>query len=224
MAWTAPRAATIQMDMSNSRLVAVLAWSALVLVHGPVSAHAEARGPSFPCDKVKEGSIEDMICKDAELAALDRKLAGVYAAATKKAVDEHPPVLKAEQRGWVKGRDECWKSDDKRGCVELEYKRRIARLQARYRLVASTGPFTFTCNGQPANEVVVTFFQSELPTLIAEHGDSVSLMYQQPSASGTKYQGRNELFWEHQGEAVVIWGYGAPEMHCRKKSDGQKNP
>jgi len=41
-------------------------------------------------------------------------------------------------------------------------------------------------------------------------------MYQQPSASGTRYQGRNETFWEHQGVTAVTWGYGAPEMHCKK--------
>lgn len=36
------------------------------------------------------------------------------------------------------------------------------------------------------------------------------------SGSGGKYQGRNETFWEHHGEAVITWGYGAPEMHCKK--------
>jgi len=40
-------------------------------------------------------------------------------------------------------------------------------------------------------------------------------MYQQPSASGARYQGRNETFWEHQGVAAITWGYGAPEMHCK---------
>ncbi len=60
------------------------------------------------------------------------------------------------------------------------------------------------------------FFPTDLPTLYAERGDSVSLMFLQPSASGTKYQGRNETFWEHQGEAKVTWGYVAPEMHCKK--------
>jgi hypothetical protein len=40
-------------------------------------------------------------------------------------------------------------------------------------------------------------------------------MVLQPSASGTRYQGRNELIWEHQGEALIIWGYGAKEMRCR---------
>jgi uncharacterized protein len=190
---------------------------------GATSAHAAqpgdsapARGPSFDCARVAAGSIEAMVCSDGELSALDRKLASVYAAAARKAANEHPPVLKAEQRGWIKGRDDCWKSDDKRTCVRDEYRLRIAELQARYRLVTSRGPFRFVCDGNPVNEVITTFFETDPGALIAERGDSVSLMYQQPSASGTRYQGRNETFWEHQGVATITWGYGAPEMHCTR--------
>lgn len=179
---------------------------------------ADEAGPSFDCTGVEAGSIEALVCEDATLSALDRKLAEVYAAASAKAGNEHPPVLKAEQRGWIKGRNECWKSDDKRACVTDEYRRRIAELQARYRLLPATGPVAFTCDGNPANEVIVTFFETDPPTLIAERGDSVSLMYRQPSASGTKYQGRNESFWEHQGEARITWGYDVQEMRCKKAS------
>jgi uncharacterized protein len=150
------------------------------------------------------------------LSALDLKLSDVYAAASQKASNEHPPVLKVEQRGWIKGRNDCWKSDDRRGCVRDEYKRRIAELQARYRLVDGHGPVRFLCDGNPANEVVTIVFQTDPPTLIAERGDSVSLMYLQPSGSGAKYQGRNETFWEHQGEALITWGYGAREMRCKQ--------
>ncbi len=178
---------------------------------------AAAQGPAFNCRKVEPGSIEAMICGDAELSALDKKLAGVYAAATAKAKSERPPVLRAEQRGWVKGRNDCWKSSDRRGCVRDEYVRRIAELQARYRLVPSRGPFAFACDGNPANEVVVIYFATEPSTMIAERGDSVSLMFQQPAASGAKYQGRNESFWEHQSVATIVWGYSAPEMRCTLK-------
>jgi uncharacterized protein len=158
-----------------------------------------------------------MICNDDELSALDRKLAGVYAEATKKAMTEHPPVLKAEQRGWVKGRNDCWKSQSPRRCIESAYRFRIAELQARYRLVQANGPFWYFCNENPRDEVVVNYFQTRPPTLIAERGDQVSLMYLQPSGSGSKYQGRNESFWEHHGEATVVWGHGNPEMRCKKR-------
>ena len=126
-------------------------------------------------------------------------------------------MLTAEQRGWVKGRNECWKSDDKRRCIEENYRRRIAELQAKYRLVSANGPVTYSCDGSPKNEVVATFFQTEPPTLIAEGGDQVSLMYLQPSGSGAKYQGRNESLWEHQDEALITWGYGSKKMKCKKR-------
>lgn len=99
----------------------------------------EKAGPSFACDKVREGSIEAMICTDGELSALDLKLSRV-----------------------------------------------------------------------------VTFFRTDPATLIAERGDSISLMYLQATASGTRYEGRNHSFREHHGEASVTWGFGAPEMNCKK--------
>jgi hypothetical protein len=59
--------------------------------------------------------------------------------------------------------------------------------------------------------VVAIFFEIELPTLIAERGDQVSLMVRQRSDNGAKYQGRNKTFWEHQGEAIIVWGCEAPD-------------
>ena len=189
-------------------IVAAAAWS---------SAALGDTGPSFSCAKVEPGSIEAMVCTDTELSALDRQLADVYTAASKVAQNAHPPVLKAEQRGWIKGRDDCWKDEDVRGCVREAYRLRIAELQARYRLLPHTGPFSYQCDGDPRNEIVVTFFpDTDPPTLYAERGDDVSLMFLQPSGSGSRYQGRNESFWEHHGEASVTWGYQAPEMRCTK--------
>ena len=130
-----------------------------------------------------------MVCADAELSALDRKLAEVFAAASQKATNEHPPVLKAEQRGWIKGRNDCWKNENQRRCVQEEYTRRIAELQARYRLVPLNGPIRFVCDGNPANEVITTFFQTEPPTLIAERGDETSFMILQPSGERNRVPG-----------------------------------
>jgi len=195
------------------KLSTLLFTSAYFLFAGGVFA----AGPSFDCKNVEAGSIEELVCKDEGLSALDVKLAEAYDAATLKAVNEQPPTLKAEQRGWIKGRDDCWKSSDKRGCIEEEYKRRIAELQARYRLISGNGPNTYTCDGDSKNAVIVTFFPTDPPTLIAERGDSVSLMFLQPCASGAKYQGRIESFWEHHNcEALITWGYGTKEMHCKR--------
>jgi uncharacterized protein len=189
----------------------------IILALGCLSSGVWAAEPAFDCTKAV-GTVEELICQDDQLAALDRKLAKVYAAAARKATNEqHPPVLKVEQRGWIKGRNECWKNDDPPTCTEIEYRHRIAELQARYRLVPEKGPFWFTCDDDPRNEVVVTFFETDPPTLIAERGDQLSFMVGQSSGSGAKYQGRNETFWEHQGEATIAWGYEIPEMRCMRK-------
>jgi uncharacterized protein len=182
-----------------------------------ISFSFAAEGPSFDCRKVRQDSVEARVCADPALSALDRMLAGVYAAASAKARNEHPPVLKAEQRGWIKGRNDCWKAGDERNCIEQAYRTRIVELQARYRLVEASAAVFFVCDGDPRNELVVTFFRTDPPSLIAERGDRSSLMLIQPSGSGSRYQGRNESFWEHHGEAAVVWGHGAREMTCRKQ-------
>lgn len=196
--------------MTRSNILKLLLVGCLTIIQ-----YTFAAGPSYNCHKVESGSIEEMICQDKTLSALDNKLSDVYIASKLKANNEHPPVLKAEQRGWIKSRNECWKSINEYECVREAYKLRIAELQAKYRLVKFTGPINFFCDNTLSNEIVVTYFSTNPPTLIAERGDSVSLMYLQPSASGTKYQGRNETLWEHQGEAIITWGYDMPEMECR---------
>ncbi len=176
---------------------------------------ARAAEPSFDCGKVTANSIAGMVCTDDRLAALDRKLAAVYADATAKAAGAKRSELKAEQRGWIKGRDDCWTSDAKRDCVEQAYVLRIAELQAAYALVPATGHAVYVCDGQRDRTVTATFFSTEPGTAVAAFRGRTSLLFQQPAASGAKYQGRNETLWEHQGEALIGWGYGAPEMRCQ---------
>jgi len=202
------------MKTIRSALGAIVAG---LLLAGSIPAQAQADGPHFDCRKAGTRTVPQLICGDAALSALDRQLAGVYGAAVKKATNERPPVLRASQRGWIKGRDDCWKSTDVRACVETAYRQRIAELQALYRLVDSRGPFTWVCDGPAGGEVLIRTFATDPPVAIAERGDAVSLMFQQPAASGARYAGRNESFWEHQGEARVQWGYGVPEMRCTLK-------
>jgi uncharacterized protein len=189
----------------------------ITLTLGAGPALAAPTGPSFDCRQVAAGSIPALICQDAGLSALDRQLAQVYAQASQKAKTERPPRLKAEQRGWVKGRDDCWKAQDQASCVRGETQRRIAELQARYRLVPSIATARYRCDDAPGSEVLATYFRTEPPSLIAERGDQQSLMFSVPSASGAKYEGRNEMLWEHQGEAQVVWGYGATPLRCKKQ-------
>jgi uncharacterized protein len=91
---------------------------------------AQAAQPSFDCGKATH-EAELLICKDADLAALDRSLAELYATVLKNTPASKKGALKTEQRGWVKGRDDCWKSADQHGCIKAEYQARINELKDR---------------------------------------------------------------------------------------------
>jgi uncharacterized protein/heat shock protein HslJ len=167
---------------------------------------AKVDGPSFDCARAN-GTVETMICGDAALAKLDRELAGVYAAAVKKAGTPAPAWMRAEQSGWIKGRNDCWKESDVRACVDREYRDRKVELQAKSRLVAFTGPVTYACTTATGekSEVIATFHKTDPPSTLVERGDRTVLGMLVPAASGAKYEGANLVFWEHQGEAQVTW-------------------
>ena len=196
--------------------VACLALAAGVAL---VSAPLRAEGPAFDCAKA-DGDVEKLICQDDGLASLDRKLDEVYKAALAKARDDVPRSLKAEQRGWIKGRNECWKAQGTenpvfltaswqatsvRGCVEGQYQIRISELQALFQLVPAKGPVFYACEDNPANEVVATFFETEPPTARLERGDRTVTAWLVPAGSGSKYEGQNVEFWSKGDEATVTW-------------------
>lgn len=169
--------------------------------------------PSFDCSQQLEHSIETLICQDAELAALDQEMADVYRAASETEKARQDKYFKARQRGWIKGRNDCWKADDKRSCTQSSYHQRIAELQATYGLIQGK-TVVYACDD---GDVMVTYFETDPATAVAQFKGEESFMNRQPSASGARYLGRNESLWEHQGEATIVWGYEAPEMRCTAK-------
>jgi uncharacterized protein len=204
-------------------------WNALLLLALAVEL-AWAQGPAFDCSKAT-GEVEELICQDEELAALDRTLDEVYRAAMSKARHGMLQQLRAEQRGWIKGRNECWKAQgaggpvfltaswqaaDMRECVEDNYKIRISELQARWQLVPAKGPVFYSCEKNPANEVVATFSETDPPTAVLERGDLSMMTWLVPTASGSRYEGQNVMFWIKKDEAVFSWL--GDEIRCRVRS------
>ncbi|PHS42253.1 MAG: hypothetical protein COB07_00500 [Sulfurovum sp.] len=93
-----------------------------------------ANQPSFDCSKVKKDSAEGIICSSDALMDLDRELSKVYHQALKKASKED--MLKTHQRGWIKGRNDCWKAENEAQCMEDAYHLRIDELKGKYALGA----------------------------------------------------------------------------------------
>ncbi|WP_127595391.1 MliC family protein [Nitratireductor alexandrii] len=177
----------------RGRRLAFAVFCAPALFAGNVPALAQD-GPSFDCAEA-QSAAEKLVCGDAELAALDRLLADRFAAALAavRTLDagatEAEDELHAYQRGWVKGRDECWKAEDQRACVEGSYLRRDGELVARFLLESPTATTAWQCGDSPANEVVTMFFDTQLPSVRFERGDSVDTGSLVPSGSGAKYEG-----------------------------------
>jgi uncharacterized protein len=172
--------------------------------------------PAFDCKAAGLNSTEKLICSNPQLSIFDRKMSKVYGSARLKVQGTSFTTLKTEQRGWLKERDDCWKDENHRRCIYDSYLLRIAELQAKYRLVKFVGPTRYVCGDSKANEVAVTFFQTSPPTLIAERGDSVSLMYRQQDGDQFRYQGRNEILFIDGSMVRLTWGFQVPEIICRE--------
>lgn len=182
-----------------------------------VSTNVEAFLPSYDCTQRSLNSVEQTICADVQLSQLDVLLADVYKNA--KEIDKTNQAthsIRTEQRGWLKGRNECWKSEKRKECIRDQYQQRIANLQARYRLVEHSEPMFFACDDNQAKEVVVTLFETDPISIIAEFGDSVAFMPY--SAQQSQYVGRNESIHYQSDQSInVVWGYNAPVMQCVPK-------
>ena len=180
-----------------------------------------ASGPSFDCAKAASGA-EELVCTDPSLAALDRELADAYkqaVAAAAAGADKATalPLLRATQRGWIKGRDDCWKAADSlKPCVEQAYRDRIADLQAQWMLVPAGEPHFYRCDDN--SEIVATFMQTDPSTARLERGDTTKIVLQGRSGSGARYLGDfGTEFWIKGREARVVWDQSQPPFTCRTR-------
>ena len=179
-------------------------------------AAARAEGPTFNCARA-QGEVEKLICSDASLAALDRQLESVYTAASAKAKGNGKLAtrLREDQRGWVKGRNDCWKAngqqtwitatwtvDTVKGCVDAQYRLRTSELQSVWRLVPPK-TVSFACQNNPANEVVANFFETYPATIRLERGDRTKTLWRVGAASDGKYEGQN-VSLAHQGDELKL--------------------
>lgn len=173
-------------------------------------------GPSFDCAKANS-SAEKLVCRDAELARLDRLVSGRYQAALKSVrglgtgAKNAEARLRAYQRGWIRDRDDCWKAQDRRECVKLSYLQREGQLVARWMLEKPKSIAFWRCGGNQANEVVTYFYDTTLPSVRFERGDTIDTGSLARTGSGSKYDGSFGRF---------IWIKGKQATYREPDPDG----
>jgi uncharacterized protein len=188
---------------------------------------AVAATPSFDCAKA-DSSAEEAICASDALAELDIELARLYRLAVKDDTlgADRLAELKAMQRGWIKGRNDCWKSDqDMETCVANAYAIRIHDLREGYSATRSAddqgislGPVAFDCPDLQAG-VSAVFINGDAAMVSLRWLDNVIALPAVRAASGAKYEsdiwaGGPSMLWT-QGDEAMFAPPGGPEMTCK---------
>ena len=192
-------------------------WGSLIFAPtaGPIGQPVFA-SPSFDCARA-ESRAEELVCEDPELAGLDRDLDAVWERALEGWPEEEVALQKATQRGWIKGRDECWKAEDLRACVAYAYRTRIVELQIQSGQLEASTPVAYRCAGEEGKPFFVAFYSETEPrAAVVTFGDDQVILLGVRSGSGAKYAGPGVEFWEHHGEATV--DFFGQELSCQVSS------
>ncbi|GAB5437188.1 MliC family protein [Falsiruegeria mediterranea] len=191
---------------------------------------ALAVDPSFDCAKA-QSDAEIAVCSSDALAELDVEVTRLYRLAASDVSGERLNELKAMQRGWIKGRDECWKSSlGLDTCVANEYAFRIMDLRTGYANArtedaagVSNGPKVLACDGFDA-AIGVVFVNSSAPMAVLKWRDMAVALPSVPTGSGAKYEsdafldGASSLFTK--GDEALFMAPGGAELKCRIEEVG----
>jgi uncharacterized protein len=197
----------------NIASVSIALAAVLTLSGYSGESDAAPAAPSFDCAKAGSDA-EKLVCSDAPLAQLDNELARLFALAEKDTglSAASRAELKATQRGWIKGRDDCWKADDKKQCVLANYGSRIHELRQGYANArspdpasVSTGPVVFKCDGIDA-PLGVTFFTVEPGYAYLQNGERSVMFTAVPDAPDARYTGKGADDGDY---VLVMEGKGA---------------
>ena len=200
------------------KLLSLACLGVVILVRSSAAA-----SPSFDCEKVT-GFVEKLICSDAALAAIDVKMAALYAQALKRAPASTKKELRKEQRGWLKTRNACETyTEPQRNCVSYAYEQRISRLEGLISEYTDAGTkpaedaFTYRC--EDGSTLVFSLLASDQARIA--RGDAQLTLLHVPSGSGAKYENGGILFWSKGDEATFEQEGKSTSCRVAGKESGQ---
>ena len=181
------------------------------------------------CKNVSPKSIDLVICKSAMLSALDTELNRVYALATGPTSGGTASTVRSQQAPWLATRSACMKSKTRVACVRDLTLARIAAIRTQSRSARSAdakgtslGPFAFSCEA-PDGLLSITYVNVKPGFAWVVRNGAASMLQQQRSGSGARYEGDGTLFWEAQGDARWRARTNDPEVNCtRVEGAGKK--
>lgn len=205
-------------------------WPAALLLAVGSGGCAIAQ-PSFDCSRADSSALE-AICASPALSELDVELSRLYGLAIDgpNLTPDRGNELKATQRGWIKGRDECWKADaGLEPCIAESYSIRIHDLREGYADArtddaagVSVGPVAVVCDGLDAG-VSAVFVNTAEPMVSLRWLDQSIALPNVQSGSGAKYEGETyagtATFWT-KGDEALFTPPGGSQLACRIEEIG----
>lgn len=196
------------------------------------AAAIDSAEPSFDCTLAKS-SAEKAVCLNANLAGLDRETARLYKLAVNTPGFDTGRLnqLKAYQRGWIKGRDECWKASiGLEKCVAESYVTRIHELRRGYANArsdddagVSSGPVAYRCDGLDAL-VSAVFIKTKTPLVSLTWRDTWLALPLAPAGSGTLYSAdyyaAGTFTFRTRGDEATLEKPGEEALHCTEEPTG----
>ena len=189
-----------------------------VAIVGSVAAGPLVAQPAFDCSKAS-GEVEQLICEDASLQALDRELARTWAKATETWPAEVATEQRAMQRGWIKGRNDCWKAEDVKDCVSFADRSRTVELSISAGLVTAPGYYSLACDDGFTGPFTAAFYNDLEPqALVLTRGNDQVIAMTAPTGSGTRYTAPGVEFRSKGKDAMIDW-FGT-SLSCTLDSGG----
>lgn len=178
----------------------------LLLALAGFAGSTYSASPAFDCGKA-EGEVELLICSDDDLALLDIRLAKTYTQASKNIPEEERANFRALQRGWIKGRNDCWKAEDVRACVEFSYQSKTVELQIAGGLLEAPRYRSLRCGeGTEAVPFTVSVYRNADPvSAVITRGNDQVIAFAQVDSSGRRYVAPNVSLRIDEGQATVQW-------------------
>ncbi|WP_259780759.1 lysozyme inhibitor LprI family protein [Aestuariispira ectoiniformans] len=176
--------------------------------HAYLGEGAPPQSPGFDCAEAS-GQVETMICEDPALILLDRQMNAAFKLAVEAAssLDERPAdavsLLRARQRGWIKGRNDCWKSQDVASCVKDGTERRLSILHVEWNLVPPAKQRSYRCG---ENAAIVLSYYDLLPrnAIAVEYGDRWAVFVAGDSRNKGRFEGSFGRWVELDGSQALL--------------------
>lgn len=178
----------------------------LLLTLAGFAGSAYSASPAFDCSKA-EGEVELLICSDDDLALLDIRLAKAYSQAMENIPQEERSNFRTLQRGWIKGRNECWKAQDVRACVEFSYKSKTVELQIAGGLLEAPRYRSLRCGeGTEAVPFTVSIYRNADPvSAVLTRGNDQVIAFAPVESSGGRFVAPDVSLTIDEGQATVQW-------------------